>query len=130
MPKRLRIVNPGESGETAEKLRKLTVTQAAAEGTHRELLAALRDRVAAAVQSPSCPPVALAALSRQLTSLAKELSVLDARVEDEIGEAAQTPDEALGRCRLSMLWRGPRESGKDPLLARSSHYKRNSRKVA
>jgi 5-methylcytosine-specific restriction endonuclease McrA len=24
-----------------------------------------------------------------------------------------------------MTWRGPRESGKDPLLARSSHYKRN-----
>ena len=24
-----------------------------------------------------------------------------------------------------MAWRGPRESGKDPLLARASHYKRN-----
>jgi 5-methylcytosine-specific restriction endonuclease McrA len=24
-----------------------------------------------------------------------------------------------------MVWRGPRESGKDPLLARASHYKRN-----
>ena len=63
MPKRLRAVNPGESGETVEKPRKLTVVQAAAEGSHRDLLAALRDRVAAAVQSPSCPPVALNALS-------------------------------------------------------------------
>ena len=91
MPKRLRVVDPGEA---AEKAKKLTVTQAAAEGSHRDLLASLRDRVAAAVQSPNCPPVALAALSRQLTSISKELSVIDARVEDEIGEAAQTPDEA------------------------------------
>jgi hypothetical protein len=91
MPKRLRVVDPGE---VAEKPKKLTVTQAAAEGSHRDLLASLRDRVAAAVQSPNCPPVALAALSRQLTSISKELSVIDARVEDEIGEAAQTPDEA------------------------------------
>jgi hypothetical protein len=91
MPKRLRAVGPDEK---PAKPRKLTVTQAASEDTHRELLAALRDRVAAAVQSPSCPPVALAALSRQLTSLAQELSVLDARVEDEVGEAARVPDEA------------------------------------
>jgi hypothetical protein len=93
MPKRLRVV---DSGETAEKPpRKLTtVTQAAAEGSHRDLLAALRARVAAAVQSPNCPPVALAALSRQLQSISKELSVLDARVDDEVAEAARMPDEA------------------------------------
>ena len=91
MPKRLRVV---DSDEAAEKPKRLTVTQAAAEGTHRDLLASLRDRVAAAVQSPACPPVALAALSRQLTSISKELSVLDARVEDEVGEAAAVPDEA------------------------------------
>jgi 5-methylcytosine-specific restriction endonuclease McrA len=29
------------------------------------------------------------------------------------------------RRRLSMAWRGPKSSGKDPLLARASHYKRN-----
>jgi hypothetical protein len=91
MPKRLRVVDPGQA---AEKPKKLTVTQAAAEGSHRDLLASRRDRVAAAVQSPNCPPVALAALSRQLTSIAKELSIIDARVEDEIGEAAAVPDEA------------------------------------
>jgi hypothetical protein len=89
MPRRLRAVDPGE---TAVKPKKLTVVQAATEG-HRELLVALMARVAAAVQSPSCPPVALAALSRQLTSISKELSVLDARVDDEVGEAASVPDE-------------------------------------
>jgi hypothetical protein len=89
MPRRLRAVDPGE---TAAKPKKLTVAQAATEG-HRELLVALMARVAAAVQSPNCPPVALAALSRQLTSISKELSVIDARVEDNIAEAAQIPDE-------------------------------------
>jgi hypothetical protein len=84
----LRVV---DSGETAEK--PLTVTEAAARGTHRELLAALRARIAAAVQSPSTNPVALAALSRQLVLISKELSVIDARADDEAGEAA-IPDEA------------------------------------
>jgi hypothetical protein len=29
------------------------------------------------------------------------------------------------RRRLSMAWRGPKSAGKDPLLARASHYKRS-----
>jgi hypothetical protein len=91
MPRRLRPVGPGE---TAEKPRKLTVAQAAAEGTHRELLAALQARIAAAVQAPNTNAVALAALSRQLVLISKELSTIAARVEDEISDAAQTPDEA------------------------------------
>jgi hypothetical protein len=69
----------------------LSVIGAAADGDHRELLAALRDRVAAAVASPSCPPVALAALSRQLVLLSKELSALDAR-QDDVDEPP-IPDE-------------------------------------
>jgi hypothetical protein len=70
------------------------VVQAAADGTHRELLQALSARVAAAVQSPNCPPVALAALSRQLQILSKELAMIDARAEDDdIATAAAIPDE-------------------------------------
>jgi hypothetical protein len=41
-----------------------------------------------------CNPVALAALSRQLILISKELSTIAARAEDEVSEAAQTPDEA------------------------------------
>jgi hypothetical protein len=93
MPKPLHVVAPGESVEKSPK-KLATVTQAAAQGTHRDLLVALRARVAAAVQSQSCPPVALAALSRQLQSISKELSVIDARVEDVVAEAARIPDEA------------------------------------
>jgi hypothetical protein len=82
-------------GETAEKPKKLTVVQAANTGSHRDLLAALRARIAAAVQAPQCNPVALAALSRQLVLLSKEISVIDAREEDDLGEAAAIPDEAF-----------------------------------
>ena len=76
------------------KPRKLSVTQAAAEGTHRELLVALRACIAAAVQAPSCHPVALAALSRQLVLISKELATISARDDGEDGGAAAIPDEA------------------------------------
>jgi hypothetical protein len=91
MPRRLRPVGPDE---TAEKPRRLSVTQAANGGTHRELLVAVQARIAAAVQAPNCNPVALAALSRQLILISKELSAIAARAEDEVSEAAHTPDEA------------------------------------
>lgn len=56
---------------------------------------ALRALVAAAVQSPNCPPVALAALSRQLVLLSKEIERVDARAEDDdIATAAAVLDEA------------------------------------
>jgi hypothetical protein len=55
---------------------------------------AVEARIAEAVQAPNCNPVALAALSRQLVLISKELSHIAARVDDEVGEAARTPDEA------------------------------------
>jgi hypothetical protein len=91
MPKCLHVVAPGETVEKPKKAK--TVVEAASAGTYRDLLVALQGRIAAAVQSPNCPPVALAALSRQLQLLSKELSAIDARIEDEVGKAAQVPDE-------------------------------------
>ena len=93
MPRKLRPVAPGERARP----RNLTVVEAAKDGSHCGLLQALSARVAAAVQSPNCPPVALAALSRQLQILSKELSIFDARAEDDdIAVAAQVPDEPFG----------------------------------
>jgi hypothetical protein len=70
------------------------VTQAAKGDSHRELLAALRSRIAETIQNPNVHPVALAALSRQLVLISKELSVMDAvGSEDGIALAAGTPDE-------------------------------------
>jgi hypothetical protein len=58
---KLRAVRPGEPGR-----RPLTVSQAAKDGTRRDLLVALRIRSARAVEDPGTPAPALAALSRRL----------------------------------------------------------------
>jgi hypothetical protein len=96
-PERLRLGMPKlravKDGEKPQK--RLTVTEAAALNDHRELLVALRDRLAQSVASASTNPVALAALTRQMVLISKELSVLDAVAEgDPVGEAARVPDEA------------------------------------
>ena len=96
-PERLRLGMPKlhavKDGEKPQK--RLTVTEAAALNDHREMLVALRNRVAKSVESADCPPVALASLTRQLTLISKELSVLDSGgEEDVITQAANTPDEA------------------------------------
>jgi hypothetical protein len=86
---KLRAVTPGE-----RKPRKKTVTQAAADGTHHELLVAVRSRLAAAIESPGCPAVAAAALARQISLISKELSIMDLDAgEDVVTVAARTPDE-------------------------------------
>ena len=63
MPK-LRAVPPGEKPQ-----KRLTVVEAAAQGDHRQMLIALQARIAGSVEAPSCNPVALAALGRQLGRL-------------------------------------------------------------
>jgi hypothetical protein len=89
MTRKLRAVSPGEKAP-----RKKSVTEAAACGTHLELLAALRDRVAAAVADPNCPPRDLAALTRRLQEIAKEIAVLDAAEAGAVSVPATTPDES------------------------------------
>lgn len=89
----LRAVKPGE--EPQEK-RRLTITEAAGEGNHRDLLVALRERVARTVEDPNCPPRDLAALSRRLQEIAKEIDAIDARAEEEDGAGVSTPDEEWG----------------------------------
>jgi hypothetical protein len=87
MPK-LRAMAPG-----AKPQKRLTVTEAAAQADPREMLMALQARIARLVEAPSCSPVALAALGRQLVAISKELSVIDETGEDPIAVAAQTADE-------------------------------------
>lgn len=89
MTKPLRAVKPGE---TAPKRRTLTVTKAASEGTPRELLVAIRDRVAKDVENPNTPARDLAALTRRLMEITKEIEAIDSR-EAEESDGAATPDE-------------------------------------
>lgn len=84
---KLRAVGPDEKSP-----RKLTITEAAATGTVREQLVAIRDRVAITVEDPNCPPRDLAALSRRLMELTKEIEGIDARDEED-DENQATPDE-------------------------------------
>lgn len=89
MSKPLRVVKPGEK---PQRRRKLTVAQAA-DGSMRELLVAMRERVAQAVSDPNCPPRDLAALTRRLHELARDIAALDAAEAEEAGGGAATPDE-------------------------------------
>lgn len=76
--KPLRAVAPGEVAPAKPK----SVSQAA-RGTQRELLVAMRDRIATAVTNPDCPPRDLASLTKRLADIAKEIESIDARSVDD-----------------------------------------------
>jgi hypothetical protein len=67
---------------------------AASHGSHRELLIALRSRLAKTIQDENTPPRDLASLSLRLLAIAKEIEALNAAEGvDDVGAAAGTPDE-------------------------------------
>jgi hypothetical protein len=88
----LRAVGPDEERDEAPK-RKVTIIEAAESGNHRELLVAMRGRIARTVNDQSCPPRDLAALTRRLQDIAKEIDVLDLRAKQEASEDAVSGDE-------------------------------------
>ena len=70
--------------------------KAAAAGTYRELLVALRDNIAGQIDE-GIQARDLASLSRRLLEISKEIEAIDAADNgDDIGEAAVTPDEDWG----------------------------------
>jgi hypothetical protein len=71
-----------------------SVTKAASDGDRRELLVAMRARVATAVEDPKTPARDLAALTRRLMEIAKEIEAIDAAAEQEARDAHSSPDEA------------------------------------
>ncbi len=85
--KPLRAVKPGE--KSPHQRRKLSVSEAADSGDHRALLVAMRDRISRAVSAADCPPRDLAALTRRLQDIAKEIEAIDQRVEQEAKENAE-----------------------------------------
>jgi len=91
--KPLRAVAPGEK---APQRRLKTITQAAADGNQKELLVALRARVARTVEDPNCPPRDLAALSRRLQEINRDIEAIEAREKQEAAEDAHgnRPDDA------------------------------------
>lgn len=87
----LRAVKAGE--KSAEKRKPATVIEAAESGDHRQLLVAMRERIARTVSDPECPPRDLAALTRRLQDIAKEIDSIDLRAKEEAKEDAVSADE-------------------------------------
>ncbi len=69
-----------------------TVTQAAEKGTTRELLVAMRARIAKAVEDPNTPARDLAALTKRLVEVVRDIEAIDARSE-ETAANGPTADE-------------------------------------
>src|SRR4051812_24745386 len=88
--KPLRAVAADEVGSR----RAMSITEAAASGDQRALLVATRTRIARAVDNPECPPRDLAALTRRLTDINKEIEALDAKARQEADEHVAA-DEAF-----------------------------------
>lgn len=81
---RLRAVAADEQPDPPpSKKRKQTVSQAAEGGKLRELLVAMRDRIAVTVADPNCPPRDLAALTRRLHEIARDIEAIDVAAEEE-----------------------------------------------
>lgn len=79
MAKALRAV---AAGEKAPSRKPRSVTEAAADGSTRDLLVAMRARIATAVEDPGTPARDLAALTKRLVEVVRDIEAIDAR-EDE-----------------------------------------------
>jgi hypothetical protein len=90
----LRVATEGEKPPIAPKVK--GIIQAADNGTRRELLVALRKRIATSVNDSSTPARDLAALSRRLLEIARDIETIDIEAGgDELGNAADIPDDAF-----------------------------------
>ncbi|MFF0816623.1 hypothetical protein ACFYVR_15950 [Rhodococcus sp. NPDC003318] len=77
----LRAVAADETAPPPSK--PMSVVQAAKSGTHRDLLVAMRDRIAETVTNAGCPPRDLASLTKRLQDIADQIEAIDAREAEE-----------------------------------------------
>lgn len=81
------------AGEKPSAKRVSTVTEAASKGTTRDLLVTMRDRVAKDVENPNTPARDLAALTKRLMEIVRDIEAIDARSAEEATEdAAEVED--------------------------------------
>lgn len=90
MARALRSVAPGEPAP-----RRKSVADAAQSGDRRELLIAMRDRIAKTISDPDCPPRDLASLTRRLQDIAKEIDLLELSGTGLGSVVADTDDESF-----------------------------------
>lgn len=87
----LRAVSPDE--KPSAPVRPKTVTEAAADGTTRELLVAMRARIAKAVEDVNTPARDLAALTKRLVEVVRDIEAIDAREQQEATKSVDVTDE-------------------------------------
>lgn len=84
-----------EADSPPKRVDPMTITEAAEVDDPIELLLAMRRRVAETVEDPNCPPRDLAALTRRLQEIGKEIQAMKAKAKQEADEDgdSRTPDE-------------------------------------
>ena len=87
----LRAVGPDEKPQ-AKKPK--TVAEAAKKGTQRELLVAMRDRIADTL-TRDCQPRDMAALTKRLQDIVRDIEAIDARDPDDLRERVRELEGAL-----------------------------------
>lgn len=65
-----------------------TIVEAAETGSSRDLLVAMRNRIARTLDEPNCPARDQASLSRRLLEIRKDIEALDAAAAEEAAESA------------------------------------------
>lgn len=88
-------LRPVAEGETAPDQRPKTVTQAADAGDTRALLVAMRTRIAKAVEDPNTPARDLAALTKRLVEVVRDIEAIDAREAQDAAKSAVVGDGAF-----------------------------------
>ena len=89
----LRAVAKGERPPALAKPK--TISEAADAGTTRELLVALRTRIAKGVEDANTPARDLAALSKRLIEVVHDIEAIDAREAQEATKGDDAQDEAF-----------------------------------
>lgn len=92
----LRAVSADEKHVPA---RPKTITEAADTGTTRELLVAMRTRIARAVEDADTPARDLASLTKRLVEVVRDIETIDAR-EDEAANSGVLPDESFNSAAI------------------------------
>ena len=70
---------------------RMTIVEAAEDGSTRDLLVAMRTRIAQAVGDPETPARDLAALTKRLVEVVRDIEAIDAR-EEEAESHAEVSD--------------------------------------
>lgn len=88
----LRAVSSDETAPAEPPSAPKTVSQAASTGNMRDLLVSMRDRVAKDVENANTPARDLAALTKRLMEIVRDIEAIDARANQEADDDDEVED--------------------------------------